>query len=299
MARSELTPEARREMDARQGIARQDMGAGLAGIFRPVVRGKRYYIEDLALQKWAGGKLLFSGPELDAGDLGVLLALLHLALAQGTGPVPGEQADQALVPEQKRVAANKAMDADVVDVQTGMAELCKLLGRDPNDGRAHASIKASIKRLSAVVLEARSVEAWATSHLISGAVGRGRGAVSAALSWRLTRAVLGEGSYGRVSLRTFAQLGPVAQCLYSWLCCWRPGHGQCPTISLDALSKHVWGEVAQGAKQRERRSQLREALAEIVAAAPDEWSAQIYGQTARLERGADSVAPPPQDRAGT
>jgi len=66
-------------MDARQGVARQDMALGLSSFIKPVIRGKRGWIEGVK-QQWNGGTLEIAGPELDAGDLGVLLALLALAL---------------------------------------------------------------------------------------------------------------------------------------------------------------------------------------------------------------------------
>lgn len=289
MPRADLTQQARREMDARAGFARQDMAFGLATFVRPVVRGKRMYIEGVR-QEWMGGTLILSGPEIDAGDLGVLLALLRLALQsfpecdiKPGADVPGLLPDSQ---HQHREGANRAVMHQAVCVKTTMAAICRELGRSADDGRAHASVRASLRRLSAIVVDGRSgVDPdWAQTHLIHGSAGRGRGAVEVTLSYRLTWAVLGNGPYTRVSMYTWRRLSPVAQVLYHWLCSWRPGAGTCPVIGIDTLTRHVWREVARGAKQRERRQQVRAALREIATAAPDEWQVEDGSGAASIRR---------------
>uniref|UniRef100_E6PSI4 Putative Replication protein C n=1 Tax=mine drainage metagenome TaxID=410659 RepID=E6PSI4_9ZZZZ len=271
-------------MDARQGVARQDMALGLAPFIKPVIRGKRGWVEGIT-QQWNGGTLELAGPELDAGDLGVLLALLALALRAVAGDEPHLESGRAakgILPEPGgKPKPNAAAEKDVLPMQTTLAAICREIGRDPEDGRAHAAIRASIKRLQGVVIEARSGDAWASTHLIAGAAGRGKAAVSITLNYRLTRAVLGTASYGRVRMQVFRDLSPVGQVLYHWLACWRPGYGTCPPIRLDTLARHVWGEDAKGAMVRRRRQQLRDALAELPI---DEWSVEIDKQVARIER---------------
>ncbi len=282
MAQSKPTPAARRSMDARQGVARQDMALGLAPFIKPVIRGKRGWVEGIT-QPWNGGMLELAGPELDAGDLGVLLALLALALRAVAGDEPHLESGreiQGMLPAPGG-KPNAAAEKDVLPMQTTLAAICREIGRDPEDGRAHAAIRASIKRLQGVVIEARSGDAWASTHLIAGAAGRGKAAVSITLNYRLTRAVLGTASYGRVRMCVWRSLSPVAQCLYHFLACWRPGYGTCPPIRLDALARHVWGEDAKGAMVRRRRQQLRDALAELPM---DEWSVGIDKQVASIER---------------
>ncbi len=289
-----ISPTARAAMDARNGIARQDMALGLASFVRPVIRGKRGWIEGVK-QSWNGGTLEINGPEMDAGDLGVLLALLALALRQqadgGAELAKGRDIAGMLPNPDGRDGANNAADSDALTLQTTLADICREIGRDPDDGRAHAAIRASIKRLQGFVIEARDDDQWATTHLVAGAAGRGKGAVNIALSYRLTRAVLGEGSYGRMRMAVWRELSPTAQCLYHFLACWRPGHGQCPTIGLDTLAKHVWGEApATGAAMRDRRRMLRVALSELP---PDEWAIQEQGKALRIERKSIDTQPEP------
>ena len=286
MARPEslrLSRAAWREIDARNGIARQDMAFGLAPFIRPQIRGQRAYIEGVS-QPWNGGILEISGPQIDSDDLGVLLALLTIAVQneQSCGQLVAGQQAEGLIPEDRAAPANKALQNDSARVETTMAEICRQLGRNPEDGSAHRAIRASIKRLAAVVVEARSGEDWAATHLIAGAAGRGRGAVRVKLSYRLTRALIGEGSYSRIKMETWRSLAPVARVLYHWLCAWRPGGGACPLVSVDALTKHVWGEVATGAKQRERRQQVRLALAAMRESG--EWRIESMGANLRIER---------------
>jgi hypothetical protein len=256
------------------------MALGLAPFIKPVIRGKRGWLEGVK-QQWNGGVLELAGPELDARDLGVLLALLAIALRVADESVadenepqlePGHKVSGMLpTPRGPWGTPNAAAEKDVLAMQTTLASICREIGRDPEDGRAHAAIRASIKRLQGVVIEARSGEQWASTHLIAGAAGRGKAAVSITLNYRLTRAVLGTASYGRIRMSVWRQLSPVGQCLYHWLACWRPGYGACPPIRLDTLARHVWRDAKQGAAQRERRRLLRVAFSEIQAAGGGEW----------------------------
>ena len=291
MARSDLSPTARRAMDARQGVARQDMPLGLSGLVKPVVRLKkskdgkperRGYIENLR-QSWNGGEIILNGAEIDAQDLGVLLSCAALALrdADRHGYLTQGVDIEGLLATPPRNQPNAAADKDVFTLDTTLAALCREIGRDPEDGRAHQMIRDSLARLSSIVITAKSGARGAFTHLISGGAWQGRNAVSVTLNYRLTRAMLGEGSFGRVRMQVFRNLSPVGQVLYHWLACWRPGYGTCPPIRLDTLARHVWGEDAKGAMVRRRRQQLREALAELPI---DEWGVEFDKQVARIER---------------
>ena len=283
MAPADLTQQARRAMDARAGLARQDMGFALASFVRPVVRGKRMYLEAVK-QAWMGGLLTISGPELDAADLGVLLALLFLALLglHECTSAPGCEVPGLLpyAPEHRQ-GVNRAEKHQALSLKTTMASICREIGRDPADGRAHTAIRASLRRLASIVVEGQAGEEWATTHLISGGAGRGRGGVEVTLSYRLAWSVLGNGPHARLNMRTWRNLSPVAQVLYHWLCAWRPGLGVCPMIKLDTLAAHVWGGESDGLATR-RRQQIRAALAELPAG---EWAVKIVGsgKAARAE----------------
>lgn len=294
-----LSPVARCELDARLGIARQDMAIGLAAFVTPRLTGKRGFVEGVQ-QPWNGGLLVVSGPEIDAEDLGVLLALLAQGLRQHVvRPQPlwsGADANGLLPPASERIGENVAEKLEVMELRTTLAALCREVGRDPDDGRAHAAIRASIRRLAAFVVEARDRDKWAVTHLICGAAGRGRGAVAVTLSYRLTRVLLGDGSYARIKMSVWSRLAPVAQVLLHWLSCWRPAIGGCPPIGIDTLCRHVWRDNANGAMQRRRRQQVRVALAQL--ARTGEWRIAERGGLAHIERiadtgGSDDVAPEP------
>lgn len=291
MARSDLSPTARRVMDARAGIARQDMPLGLSGLVKPVVRlkkgkdgkpARRGYIENLR-QSWNGGEIILNGPEIDAQDLGVLLACAALALRDADRHADLKQSVdiEGLLATPPKNQPNAAADKLTFTLETTLAALCREIGRDPDDGRAHQMIRDSLVRLSGIVTTATSGARGAFTHLIAGGAWEGRNAVSVTLNYRLTRAMLGEGSFGRVRMQVFRNLSPVGQVLYHWLACWRPGYGTCPPIGLDTLARHVWGEDAKGAMVRRRRQQLRDALAELPI---DEWSVGIGKQVVHIER---------------
>ncbi|MES9811654.1 MAG: hypothetical protein ABW161_02625 [Candidatus Thiodiazotropha sp.] len=131
--RNRLSPEVRREIDARQDVARQDMALGLAGLVRSAIRLKpgerRAYIEGLR-QRWNGGVIEISGPEIDADDLGVLLALLAIAGREGGNVRPGGDVP-GLLPATTRTGENAARESSTITVCTTMAEVCRETGKDP------------------------------------------------------------------------------------------------------------------------------------------------------------------------
>lgn len=266
---------ARREIDARSGIARQDMAIGLAAIFRPRLRGKRTVVE--VRQAWNGAEIILTAPEMDASDLGVLLSLLHLA-----GEIKETQAGNAtagLIPgsESGTGKANGAGSLPTITLNTSMAEICRTLGRDPEDGRAHRMIRSALRCLSMVVVEVQGGADWRQTHLITGAAGRGRGAVSVTFSYRLTRALLLAGSYARIDMMAWPAMPPVTQVAYHWLAAWFGGaHGE-RRISVEKLAAHVWGDAAKNQQQRQNR---KDALRRALAALPDGWRGRIEGETA-------------------
>ncbi len=273
------------QIDARRGVARQDMALGLAGLIRPKIQAKRdkkgrltggrQYVEGLP-QTWAGGDIIWSGPQLDAFDLQVHLACQALALQAScdgeTKLTQGANVAGLLVKPPKGGQANMADDRLTLELETSMSAVCLLIGRSPDDGRAHISIRASLTRLASIVVTASQDDEAAFTHLIGGGAFSGRNAIRLTLSYRLTQAVLGEGSYARIRLAEFARLNPVAQLVYHWLACWRPGAGSCKPIGLDKLAAHVWGACEDGATVRERRQQLKAALASLP---DDEWDIKL------------------------
>ena len=275
----------RRRLDARAGIARQDMAFGLAGMVRPVCRGRRAWIEGTR-QSWMDGWIEIQGPELDAADLGVLLALLAIALRQGGDQALGQEVDGLLAAPAgpaRNAAQNAAGEQSAITLRTTMAELCREIDRDPGAGSAHQAIRASLTRLAGVVFRAETADGrWAVTHLIAGGAGAGRGAVIVSLSYRLTRALLGQGSYSRIDMAAWRQLAPVAKCLTHWLACWYGAGSGERRIGLDKLATHVWGEAAHGATGRRQRQQLRNALGEIEASGG--WIARECGGVVTIER---------------
>ncbi|MES9811655.1 MAG: replication protein C, IncQ-type [Candidatus Thiodiazotropha sp.] len=139
--------------------------------------------------------------------------------------------------------------------------------------RTRRAIRESIKRLAAIIITAeagsgRDDPPWALTHLIAGAVCKGRGPVEIALSYRLTRVVACDGSYGRLRMKVWRRLSPTAKVAYHWLVCWYGGADGQREIGVDTLVAHVWGVEGTSSQLRDRRRKLRRALAELPS---DEW----------------------------
>lgn len=159
---------------------------------------------------------------------------------------------------------------------------CRRLGRRPDDGRAHTAIRASLARLACIVVIARQGRDEAFTHLIAAGRSIGKHSLRVTLSFRLTGALAGTRSYGRIRLDAWRRLKPVARVLYHWLACWRPGYGRCPPIRLDTLAMHVWGQASEvAASAARKRQQLRAALAELPR---DEWIVSVDGQLVNIQR---------------
>ncbi|WP_197033057.1 replication protein C, IncQ-type [Thiomonas sp. FB-Cd] len=274
------------------------MAFGLAGMVRPTIRAERNqhgklvssrrYLDGVK-QKWNGGEISLSGPELDAFDLRVLLACQSLALQSAhNAKYLDDRLENGVDVKGLLAAPRKAGDANMADelptfsLTTTMSAVSEAIGRKPRDGQAHAAIRASLQRLASIVVTATKGNKGAFTHLIAGGAFYGRHAVRLTLSYRLTQALLGEGSYGRIHMSEFIKLTPVGQIVYHWLSCWRPGAGAPRTIKLDRLAEHVWGGAAEDHKTRtDRRRQLTKALASMPSA---EWQIQIDGELASVAR---------------
>lgn len=271
--RNRMPPEARKRLQVARDVARLDMAIGLAGIFRPLRDGATR--KEIALkQVWNGGTVTLRGIELSERDLAVLLGLLVIALRDGDPDItPGKEIAQL-------GAKGAAADSDVITIRTSMAVLCEVIGRDPRSHGTRVDIRTSIERLSMIVVRGEAGERWAMSHLIAGAAGRGRDAIGVTLSLRLTRAVLGAGSYAQISMCDYRSLPPgVARLVYTWLRTWMCGARE-RTIGLRALMRHIYGADAISARTaRHRLQQVRGAIATLETIG---WSTTIEGESATV-----------------
>lgn len=255
--RKQMSPAARIDRDRDQHVARQDMALGLSSLFRALPDGARRR-EVTLRQPWCGGEIVIQGAECSHFDQAVLLALL--AVAGQSDPLPDLGA-----PTADLMAAGLAVQREVVRVDTTTAALMRCAGLDPDSHGSRQAVRAALRRLSGIVIEGRRDGDWAMTHLIAGAAGRGRDAVSVVLNYRLTDALLGIGSYARINMDDYIALeSGVARLAYAWLCAWYAGSAGVRRIGLDALEVHVYGAATESRKARsKRRIALRAAMADI------------------------------------
>ena len=282
MARSKnLSTTARRDMEVRRHIARQDMALGLMPIFRPLADGAQRK-EIHFKQQWNGGMVFMRGVEMSEQDLAVLLALLALALRVEN---PEQQRGREIPGLKARGRA--VQRAPVVTLHTSMTEICCVLGRDPDSHGTRCAIRDSIERLMMVVIRAKVGKAHGMTHLISGEVGVGRNAIEITLSYRLTRALLAGGSYAAISMRDYRALpAGVPRLVFAWLCAWMAADRR-RSIAVSTLEKHIWpdppgGEGDSAARARRRRAaELRAALNDLRGIG---WGITLDQDTARIDR---------------
>lgn len=267
------------KIDNKEGVARIDMALGLASVFRPRCGKRRLYI-DGGPQPWCGGHIAFSGPELDAGDLLVLLALLRLG---GGGQIT--KGTDELFPSGAR--ANTAREMDIVKIETTLTTICTLIGG--SGGSGHRKIRVCLKRLAAIVVEIEGDGLWGATHLIQLAATR-NDRLHVQISGRLTKAILGVGSFGRIRVDQVRVLTPVARVLLLWLTCWFGGATRPRAVHIDRLATHVWGVLPSGttAHRRRQRQLIRAALNDI--SKKTSWSAVVEKSLIRITPGAHRVA---------
>lgn len=238
---------AAREIDARQHIARQDLATAFAEIFTPRIRGQRRVVD--VVRKYREVTVCISGPELDAGDLGVLLALLVIAEKDVTDTAPAHTR-AGLIPASQRGEENAAAVLDSVGVQTSVAEVAQMIGRDPRDGRAARAVRRSLKYLMMVVIEATRGEMWGATHLVGIVAGRG-GWLSVSLNYRATKAVMGSGQWAPVDMRRWVGATEVERILMHRLAAHCVG---CPLpVSLNRLATTCWTRPPANSHERARR----------------------------------------------
>lgn len=257
------------EIDARQEIARFDMAVGLASIARPLRHGAQPN-GFITRQKWNGGDISIRGLSPDDHDLGVLLAFILLAEQQKPATQPGEEVEGLLLPTK---TVNAAASSEVVTIKATYSQIRKLLGIKAGSVCSNSAIWESLTNLSTIVIDVKDGERTALTHLIKHGAATTGAALTVTLSYRLTRAMLGGGSYAAVDMTVFRALPKgAARIMYVWLASWFGGAAGTNIISLDKLAKHVWGEgKSTNEEKRKRRHCMKIALTKLVEVSTGGW----------------------------
>ncbi len=257
--RPKLDIEARTRIEKSREVARYDMGIALASLFRPIKGRERR--EVVIEQEWNGWVLRLRGIELSDFDHGVLMSVLATVFQRGLlSPdcLPGGEVVPGLIDEAEKGVGNLAMGRQAATATLSIRSLCATLGI-PESGDSWRSVRTSLERLSMVLLTAETGKGrdrrWATTRLFGASVGHGDEA-TVSLNYRLTRALIGEGSYAALSMMDYRSLETgVARLVYSWLTAWFASKVGTRRIGIEALERHVYGGVASMPSTRSRRRQ--------------------------------------------
>lgn len=270
------------EIDARNEVARLDMAFGLASIVRPARAGLvRKAIEKR--QPWNGGEITIKGNELDDHDFGVLLALLVIGEQKPTLQKGCEV--EGLLPIKRK--ANLAESADVVTIHTTFGEIRNILGLKSDGRKNNDAIWSSITTLATMVVEANADDNWSFTHLIGNGKGEGNKTFSLTLSYRLTRALLGEGSYAAIDMHVFRSLpSGTTRVLYAVMCAWCIERKCQKQVSLMKLVERVYGrseaEISSSSLKNYRRS-IRNGLKQIEAVA-EKFKFRAVGEIVTVQK---------------
>jgi len=278
-------------IDGRKEVARLDMATGLVSIARPLKTGAQR-MAFIKKQRWKGGEVTMRGIAQDDHDLAVLLAFIVLAEQQNNNFCAGKDVE-SLLPETKYT--NAADELIVITVNTSYVEVCRVLGIKVC-GSANSAIWQSLCNLATIVVDATSNGEEALTHLIIFGNGIGNKSLSVTLSYRLTRALLGDGSYGAIEMNVFRNIPRgAARILYVWLISWCGGHyGTRVPIGLNRLVEHVWGESVEKLSQntrKDRRRVIRNSLREIERASNEIMTCKFVDDNVVIQRLRSEVAP--------
>lgn len=244
-------------------FAKADPATSMASLFRPVTKGRRPKGLEVST-RWGESVSLtfFIHTGLDTKDQTSLLTLIALA---GLGGKRLTSTTDAPTGRGLWLELNSPGDPDysgeAVVVETTYNEMITAADTKAS-GRAYESIKASLSRLSRVIIEVETKDEVYSQHLLSYRISKVTGRLIVALNSRICAALSGQ--YVRIALdeRSMLSSDP-AKVAHAWLCAWlRPGRTQ--RIHIDTLSEKVWGsEAIQDYTRRKRRKTLRAAIIEI------------------------------------
>jgi hypothetical protein len=269
-------------------LVRLEQHWALARIFTPLRRGDRPRL-DVTLTVGDTTLRVVAPWVLGIDDLGVLLALLRLALLP-------ERSGHLSARPQTPVGSVLASELDVrqVDewetrvVDTSLREIGRTAGRGTGGANLRA-VTQSLMRLSAVTVFVRSSTATLSAHIL-GWSGIGQdGGVQVALHPHVAAAVVG-GPATRVDMHAWRALhGEVARRLLVWLSAWLRAD-QTRAIRLDSLANHVWADAPTDRKAgSKRRATIRDALEEIDRL--DGWTVRFDARSATITRHAAACRP--------
>jgi hypothetical protein len=269
-------------------LVRLEQHWALARIFTPLRRGDRPRL-DVTLTVGDTTLRVVAPWVLGIDDLGVLLALLRLALLpERSGHLSGRPQTPvgSLLASELDVRQVDEWETRVVD--TSLREIGRTAGRGTGGANLRA-VTQSLVRLATVTVFVRSPTATVSAHIL-GWSGIGQdGRVRVALHPHVAAAVVG-GPATRVDMHAWRALhGEVARRLLVWLSAWLRAD-QTRAIRLDSLANHVWAEVPSDRRAAsKRRAAVRDALGEVDGL--DGWTVGVDARTATITRHAAGSSP--------
>lgn len=262
-----------RIFDGKNGVARYDMGIGLASIAKPTARNMKRE-EFIINQKWNEGKMEIMGLTLDDFDISVLLSIIAIATAMEAKTKNGNDAGITKIDDkQKKGRVNMAENLPVFTLKTSYGQIVDVMNWSKS-GTLHADIWMSIKRLAMITVDIKTPDLWAFTHLIhAGLSNENSQTIEISLNFRLTSAIMGESSYAAIDMNVLNKLPRgVARIMYVWLASWYGAAAGKRSIGYEKLAEHVWGKEEVDTKtNQKRREYLKVAANKISQKSAGKW----------------------------
>lgn len=259
-------------------FAKTDPSIGMAGIFRPVTRGRRP--TGLEIHSLYGGvDLTFAIHTcLDSVDQTFYLVLAAMAgrkIKHVHAHSKGEQGRSLW----DRINVKGDIDRPIAVVDTTFHEVMLAAGLSIS-GRGYETLKSSLRRLARVTIEVRDGDEEYTQNLLSYKINNANGRLLVALNSRMCAAF--SGHFARVALDERRALSSdIAKVTHAYLCAWLSA-GETRKIGLDRLATKVWGvDPVRGSAQRMRRKRLREQLPSMIDLG---WRIDVEGEILTITR---------------
>ncbi len=211
------------------------------GLFRPLKRGDRKKLKLDLVRNFGPLSFHFTCYEpLSIDDENVLLAILALSKPNGIRLTTGPESDHGKKIRELLNPKAYAENWDAGYVKTSVYEICKLAGY-PAEGSGYKTVKASLKRLSSVVLWIKNEETEREGSMsLIGSYFNGNEDLYIGIHHQLANAVFGDQQYAIISLKDRLLLkGDVARMIHRWLSAWMPAKSK-RSIGIEKLCCHVW-----------------------------------------------------------
>lgn len=225
--------------------------------------------------------------ELGADDQSVLLAISAQLGVDGLVIKHDVEVGEIAQELQLRIALKDDLKSDLASKKTSLRSIFYDAGYEIESGAAFDAIKRCLNRLANAQIREIDSRGWdRRCNLIAVKFNHQNGDIFIAANPRLTEAIF-HGQHVKISLYERNQIkGEVAKILHAWLCSNIRLGSAMPSVKIDTLLPHIYGqerlERASPRQMSSFRQQTKRALKEI--SNKTDWKITISGAYSAIQR---------------